>query len=268
MDDGRWEVANRGQPVNEYFLKSKLRKLLPTEGEYSEPKTRCWRPLNDPKGNPLKGYHELHLVEAFERYLNKGLPSKASTGPEPTADDRSTTSDVYVSSSSVSPKSSETTDTVVESHSKTTCYPVSEPQFKSETDPTHPPFVSDTQAGVGVGNGSVSDISTLCVGSVSDQKSSYDTEKIVGNQMVDHNVSDVSDKIGGTKLKKTHTGTSQSPDAEPLTAKAIASIPRGVAGRCTRKGCTGKGKRGHKEGQPPVAGAIKPNGPGKAEDDA
>ena len=61
-----------------------MRRLLPTEGEYSKPASRRWRrPLNekDPKSrsapgiNPQFGYHELHFANAFERYLGKGLPS-------------------------------------------------------------------------------------------------------------------------------------------------------------------------------------------------
>ena len=72
-DEGRWRTAKNGKEIDEYYLRSKLKKLLPTEEECKEP--RCWREKMNPKGNPLKGYHELHLADAFDRYLNKGLPS-------------------------------------------------------------------------------------------------------------------------------------------------------------------------------------------------
>ena len=75
QDEGRWFTAGKGgKQIDEYYLRSKLKKLLPTEGEYSEPTSRRWRPASNPGGNPLNGYHELHFADAFERYLGKGLP--------------------------------------------------------------------------------------------------------------------------------------------------------------------------------------------------
>jgi Protein of unknown function (DUF3631)/Toprim domain len=84
-DEGRWFTAGKGgKQIDEYYLRSKLKKLLPTEGEYSEPTSRRWRPTGNPSGNPLNGYHELHFADAFERYLGKGLPSgKPETGDVP-----------------------------------------------------------------------------------------------------------------------------------------------------------------------------------------
>jgi hypothetical protein len=75
LDEGRWRTANKGQPIDEYYLREALRKLLPTEGAYSTAKSRRWRA--NPKSNAQYGYHELHLADAFSRYLGKGLPSGA-----------------------------------------------------------------------------------------------------------------------------------------------------------------------------------------------
>ena len=76
LDEGRWRTANKGgQPIDEYYLRESLRKLLPTEGEYAKSKSRRWR--TNSKSNPQYGYHELHLADAFSRYLGKGLPSEA-----------------------------------------------------------------------------------------------------------------------------------------------------------------------------------------------
>jgi Protein of unknown function (DUF3631) len=75
-DDGRWVTAGQGgKPIDSYYLRSKLKKLLPTEGAYSKPSSRSWRPEDNPNGSPLKGYHELHFAESFDRYLGKDLPS-------------------------------------------------------------------------------------------------------------------------------------------------------------------------------------------------
>jgi hypothetical protein len=72
-DEGRWRTAKNGKEIDEYYLRSKLKKLLPAEDECKEP--RRWRADINPGGNQQHGYHELHLADAFDRYLNKGLPS-------------------------------------------------------------------------------------------------------------------------------------------------------------------------------------------------
>jgi hypothetical protein len=80
LDDGRWRVANRGKPIDEYYLRSRLKGYVtpPDKGEEAKIPLRKWRP----KGSPLKkwGYHELHFKDAFLRYLGKGLPSEAPDG--------------------------------------------------------------------------------------------------------------------------------------------------------------------------------------------
>ena len=75
-DEGRWFTAGHGgKPIDEYYLRNKLKRLLPADGDYAKPSSRRWRPDKKPKKNPLNGYHELHFADAFERYLGKGLPS-------------------------------------------------------------------------------------------------------------------------------------------------------------------------------------------------
>jgi putative DNA primase/helicase len=83
-DEGRWRTANRGKEIDDYYLRDKLKKLLPTEGPFSKSKSRRWRPNNDPKANPLNGYHELHLEDAFARYLARSCRRKRHLGPRMT----------------------------------------------------------------------------------------------------------------------------------------------------------------------------------------
>jgi hypothetical protein len=86
LDEGRWRTAGTGgREIDEYYLREGLRKLLPTEGLYSEIKSRRWRA--NPKSNQQYGYHELHLADAFSRYLGKGLPSEASPESDEDEDD-------------------------------------------------------------------------------------------------------------------------------------------------------------------------------------
>jgi hypothetical protein len=91
LDDGRWRVANRGKPIDEYFLRSKLKGYVtpPDKGGEAKIPRRSWRP----KGSPTEkwGYHELHFKDAFLRYLGKGLPSEAP--PEQTEDEKDKSSE-------------------------------------------------------------------------------------------------------------------------------------------------------------------------------
>jgi putative DNA primase/helicase len=69
LSESPWTTANRGQPVNEYFLRAHLRGFLPDDAEKIAP--RKWR------DGPVqaRGFHQLHLKDAFVRYLGKDLPS-------------------------------------------------------------------------------------------------------------------------------------------------------------------------------------------------
>ena len=85
IDEGRWQTANRGKLIDAYYLRSKLGGYVSpdAQGPEGEKRPRQWK---SPGSIKMKwGYHELHLGDAFLRYLGKGLPSKA--GQEPDADE-------------------------------------------------------------------------------------------------------------------------------------------------------------------------------------
>ena len=71
MDEGRWREARHGQPITAYYLRDNLGDMLPANAEEIAP--RRWR---EGSGNPQFGYDVLHLKDAFQRYLAKGLPGQ------------------------------------------------------------------------------------------------------------------------------------------------------------------------------------------------
>jgi hypothetical protein len=73
MDEGRWREARHGQPITAYYLRDNLGDMLPSNAEEIAP--RRWR---EGSGNPQFGYDVLHLKEAFQRYLGKGLPGEGA----------------------------------------------------------------------------------------------------------------------------------------------------------------------------------------------
>jgi hypothetical protein len=76
LDDGRWRVEHKGKPIDEYYLRSKLRGYVtpPDKGGKNGMPSRQWRPPNSTIHK--WGYHELHFRDAFQRYLGEGLPSE------------------------------------------------------------------------------------------------------------------------------------------------------------------------------------------------
>jgi hypothetical protein len=80
LDDGRWRVASQGKPIDDYYLRSKLKGYVATKGQWEgvDVPPRQWRPSGHATNK--RGYHELHFADAFLRYLGRGLPSK--TPPE------------------------------------------------------------------------------------------------------------------------------------------------------------------------------------------
>jgi putative DNA primase/helicase len=68
MSEAPWGTANRGQPVNEYYLKTHLKNFLPVNPDEVAP--RKWMD----QGVQLRGFHQKHFEDAFARYLGKGLP--------------------------------------------------------------------------------------------------------------------------------------------------------------------------------------------------
>ena len=59
LDEGRWRVANKGKPVDEWYLRTKLRDYVVKRTEGKEMPSRQWR--SPSTGKQMKGYHELHF---------------------------------------------------------------------------------------------------------------------------------------------------------------------------------------------------------------
>jgi putative DNA primase/helicase len=70
LSEAPWGTANRGGAITEYYLRKHLHDFLPEDVE-----TIALRQWRDTHGQKVRGYHELHFQDAFERYLGKGLPS-------------------------------------------------------------------------------------------------------------------------------------------------------------------------------------------------
>jgi putative DNA primase/helicase len=68
LDESPWTTTKHGQPVDEYYLKAHLRDFLPEDAEKIAP--RKWT-----EGKvQARGFDQLHLEDAFRRYLSEGLP--------------------------------------------------------------------------------------------------------------------------------------------------------------------------------------------------
>jgi hypothetical protein len=232
QDEGRWRTAGKhGREVDEYYLKTGLKKLLPTEGYYSLLKSRRWRPAKDPKGNPLYGYHELHLADAFSRYLGKGLPSLAPPGVEETDDQPQNPQ--QDSGAETPPREdpfpkggymsdlSDTADPTDKNQDTTNCYP--EPDASSPSD-----TVSDSTRHSSDAPDAVSEPSDT----VPDQQEGSDTEKDDDNQRFSAKARDVSDKsqIRPPYIKEKEGNENAKGGSTPIT------FPRGPIGRKLRKG--------------------------------
>jgi Protein of unknown function (DUF3631)/Toprim domain len=137
-DEGRWRTANKGKEIDDYYLRDRLRPFLPDKGPWATDKSHRWRASNNPKEGSLRGYHELHLADAFFRYLDKGLPS---LGPPPstlTADDddpADAQSGHTPPKGAQSPLSSDSSDPSSKTADETSTYRGSDKHL----DPTHGP---------------------------------------------------------------------------------------------------------------------------------
>jgi hypothetical protein len=241
QDEGRWRAANRnGREIDDYYLRERLKKLLPTDGYYAQPKSRRWRPATDPKGNPLYGYHELHFEDAFSRYLGKGLPSLAPSEPESADDDPlgpepdprpnpQSDSDIDDSSDRCpfpdgahNADSSDTGDTASVNGDISDGYNMSD-------DPSPSSTVSDAYSTredpIANKAGSVPDP----FDTVSNQNEHVGTKNDEYNQCFESNVSSVADETGS----KPHAEEdSKNTRGENLSA----AFPRGAVGRRARRG--------------------------------
>jgi hypothetical protein len=81
LSEAPWASANRGGEITSYYLRKHLHDFLPEDAD--KVALRQWRDAN---GQKVRGYHELHFQDAFERYLGKGLPSKEPKSPPPSPD--------------------------------------------------------------------------------------------------------------------------------------------------------------------------------------
>ena len=69
MDEGRWEEANRGKPITEYYLREKLKLLIP-----HTPAARKAREWHE-GGKKHRGYTEDLFEDSWFRYLGRPKPS-------------------------------------------------------------------------------------------------------------------------------------------------------------------------------------------------
>jgi hypothetical protein len=79
LSEAPWATAKRGQPIDEYYLRTHLRDFIPKNADDIAP--RRWRDPNSQ--HEARAYHELHFQDAFQRYLGKGLPSKEPKSSPP-----------------------------------------------------------------------------------------------------------------------------------------------------------------------------------------
>ena len=219
-DEGRWRTAGRGgKPIDEYYLRSKLKKLLPDTGEYSKPSSRRWRADGNPKGNAQYGYRELHFADAFERYLGKGLPSARSQPPDDDlgAEDQTQTHvRVYLQEGGHYPVLSNTSDANDKFKANSNTYPVVDLENHStqvSDDPAQPPGPLHQSPHP------VPDEPTQ----VSDNEGVLDTGKHEQHEDVRPDVSDRSDKI--------HIG----PPIEKGIPERVVRFPRTPTGRKRRE---------------------------------
>ena len=79
IEEAPWAAANDGREIDGYWLRENLKGFLPRPANPEEAealrRSRKWREGN---ANPLKGYTEDHLREAWWRYLGRKTPSETA----------------------------------------------------------------------------------------------------------------------------------------------------------------------------------------------
>jgi hypothetical protein len=81
LDESPWMTANGGKPVDDWYLRTHLRDFLP-----GEPEKIAKRKWSEGKVE-ARGFDQLHLADAFKRYLGKGLPCPLGKRNQSTAKD-------------------------------------------------------------------------------------------------------------------------------------------------------------------------------------
>ena len=103
--DGRWNEANRGKEITEYYLRTHLAPVIPHTEELRM--ARRWKS----GGKVVRGYTAEHFRDAWQRYLQLDLaPSDEKLLPGPPS----------------SPVSSVTSVTSAKTEADTTAYPVTD----------------------------------------------------------------------------------------------------------------------------------------------
>jgi hypothetical protein len=198
MEESPWRTANRGKPVDGYYLREHLADFLPNDPEKIEP--RRWR---EGKANPRFGYHERHFEDAFDRYLGRGLPSaEQKTGADGGGGARQG-AQTHPTHSAHPTQEAKTNDNSV-------IYSVSDTDGQCDTRrPT-----SDTNPMRSDEVGRVPDV-------VSDEQSASDTQKSLNNQTLIGNVPDVPDVSDDSDPPRAHAhvaagSPSDNRDDEPI----------------------------------------------------
>jgi hypothetical protein len=132
LSESPWETANKGQAVNDWYLRSHLRDFLPDDAEKIAP--RKWM-----EGKvQARGFHELHFKDAFERYLGKGLPSEQQKQTASPAENKAASSGAPSNPSN--PSADEDSDVVSKGYGRThtsddpSTHPSTHPPAKGATD--------------------------------------------------------------------------------------------------------------------------------------
>ena len=131
----------RGSRLTSTTCASKLKKLLPDRRRVASCQLAAGGLRGTPRRSPQNGYHELHLADAFERYLGKGLPSiKIQAGgdnPNSTAQNRAYRG-TTPNTGGLHRVLSDTSDTIAANATNANTYPVS----NAQVDPTQKSLLS------------------------------------------------------------------------------------------------------------------------------
>ena len=191
-DEGRWRTAGKnGKEITSYYISTKVKRLLPTEGEYAEPKSRQWRSSKDPKAPALHGYNELHFEDAFSRYLGLELPSKdGAPGPADAPDPSPSPDTGFPPEEGEAPVSSATSATEPKNAGASDSYRVADTPPQSAT-------VADKKKGNPRRTGRVADEGGTSSATVADRGGTSATEETKPHQNDSPPVADVADKSAG-----------------------------------------------------------------------
>jgi hypothetical protein len=205
MSESRWSSANRGKPVNGYYLRTHLVGFLPVDAEKIE--ERKWRA----GAVQAHGYHERHFEDAFMRYLEKPLPSGASkTNSKKKHNSRR---GVNPSAPSVHPSQNAETNDMSDSYAGT-----------DQTDASVPHPSQTARDGSGDGSG------TDDLFHPSHEK--YQQSPILNGKW--DGWTDGTDGLGGSRACVSSPTFSEQPILDAPKAESAPDLPRSASGRCRK----------------------------------